>query len=843
MNISIDGKLNKKNFSLETNAQSKKNSNVQSSSISSRFDKSIYSKGIHPELLKTYSGSFGYNIEKHLTQGVSFLNKDGKLEASVKMFTFKDVQKVEIQIVKAAAKIEDVLLTNYRNIIPEDKSRELNIIELENKGGGQFEKIAIITTDLAPGDRYRFKITRQNGKESFITDLYAKQLLNPFENDSKLSNNAKIEMKKNSLIQWPVAYDDNTYKPSQSHLDWVAGKNPNKVSVSNSKLTNTNALRIIQVHLGTFTEEGNFESAIKKLDAIKEMGFNAIEIMPHGYFHEVNWGYDPNFPFASQYGGNDAFKKFCDEAHQKELNIIVDLVNNHYSMDNPEILREAGPYEHPDPNMALEFGPRLNYTQEGKEGVRDWRINEALHWLNSGADSIRFDLTDYTGSDGFLTQLNHEIKHHFPDAPTFAEDNREEITNSLPKKVISNDPNIHNEQTKKLQNDEYGFNNKGFTHRWHFNYSPHAINSTVLHPFDRQMDNLHHQILNAQHQLKAIFTHDEIGKQEADGNDIAVKIIINKLFGQDVMPNNGEDRGKIEYYWKISRAIRELTNINETGGQWPCEEKQFAKEITKSGDDPNDFNGEKYGVSDYEKGGFGLHKYISKAEFTDALNSAKTLNKALMGFLFSQPGPKMIFQSFDKPDKRFAFFRKMTEYFYKTFNKNTDSRLSQERDWETIRKGHRLDADEIINEAKLSKIGVIGNYTEDALKDQANMRKLIKRLNKIGSENPALQNGAIKNVITHYDSALTAVHSQKGNNEIFAITHFGDDKNYPNYNIYFPPGKWEEIVNTNAEEFGGSGEFLNTTSIDATKEQNKMISVPKSSTMIFKKIKDETAKK
>lgn len=822
MNITIDRTVQKSSLK-NVNLRKEKKQNVENA------HKQEVQEKINPELIKAYNVSFGHKLPKHLNCGISFNYNTAEkpISGNANLFTFKDVEKAELQVVRAIDNVKDVLLANFKNIIPKEK---LTTIPLLKKGENTFERTNISTEKLSPKDRYRFKLTFKDGKEEFISDLNAKEFTDPFDKKSKLSPQARAEMKKNSLIQWPIAYDSKAYKPSQSHKDWVNGLNPKRITTENS-----NSLNTIQVHIGTFSKEGNFDGLIKKLDKIKKQNFNSIEIMPHGFFHDKNWGYDPSFPLASKYGGMDEFKRFVDEAHKKEMNVIIDVVNNHYSMDNPEILKKAGPFEHPDPNMGLEFGPRLNYTQEGKEGVRDWRINEVLQYADMGVDGIRFDLTEFTGSDGFLTELSHEVNHHYPNVVLIAEDARGKITNPLPSEIkgITN-PDEHQKIKQKLQNDEYGYENIGFNHRWHFGWA-HAIEHTALNPYDRQLENLKNQTWNAQHQTKALFTHDEIGKQEADGNDFVVKEIISKLFGADAGNLGwGTPRGKQENYWKLSRTTRKLTNIYETGEKWPSKEKQLAKEITLSGDDPNDFNGKKYGFSDYEKGGFGLERYISKEEFKNVYDESKKTNKAMMGFLYGQPGPKMVFQSYNEPSKRFAFQRKQTDHFYETFNRHES--LAKGVDWEAPRKGHRLDCDEIINEAQMDTPMA---YTKEAVKYQSEMQELVSQLNKISQANPAIQGGEIQNVITHEGSSLIAVHSKKDNNEIFAITNFGEANNYDkNYGIDFPKGKWEEIINTNDKKFGGDGKCLNKNKINASEKHAQTISIPKASTVIFKKISD-----
>src|SRR5215472_15270262 len=57
-------------------------------------------------------------------------------------------------------------------------------------------------------------------------------------------------------------------------------------------------LILYELHIGTFTERGTFESAIDKLEHLVDLGVNAIELMPVIQFPgERNWGYDGVYPF------------------------------------------------------------------------------------------------------------------------------------------------------------------------------------------------------------------------------------------------------------------------------------------------------------------------------------------------------------------------------------------------------------------------------------------------------------------------------------------------------------------------------------------------------------------
>lgn len=72
-----------------------------------------------------------------------------------------------------------------------------------------------------------------------------------------------------------------------------------------------------ELHLGTFTQEGTFRSAIPHLRRLAEIGFTAIELMPLAEFPgERGWGYDGVYQYAPHhaYGSPDDFKALVDAA-------------------------------------------------------------------------------------------------------------------------------------------------------------------------------------------------------------------------------------------------------------------------------------------------------------------------------------------------------------------------------------------------------------------------------------------------------------------------------------------------------------------------------------------------
>ena len=89
---------------------------------------------------------------------------------------------------------------------------------------------------------------------------------------------------------------------------------------------------IYELHVGTFSSDGNFDGVISRLDYLKSLGINAIELMPVVQFPgNRNWGYDGVYPFAvhADYGGAIGLKRLVDEAHRRGIAVILDVVYNH----------------------------------------------------------------------------------------------------------------------------------------------------------------------------------------------------------------------------------------------------------------------------------------------------------------------------------------------------------------------------------------------------------------------------------------------------------------------------------------------------------------------------------
>ena len=106
------------------------------------------------------------------------------------------------------------------------------------------------------------------------------------------------------------------------------------------------AFVIYELHVGTFTPEGTFDSVVPQLDELCDLGVTAIELMPVAQFPGWrNWGYDGVFPYAVQdsYGGPDGLRRLVGECHTRGLAVVLDVMYNHVGPEGNH-LGNFGPY-------------------------------------------------------------------------------------------------------------------------------------------------------------------------------------------------------------------------------------------------------------------------------------------------------------------------------------------------------------------------------------------------------------------------------------------------------------------------------------------------------------------
>ncbi len=213
-----------------------------------------------------------------------------------------------------------------------------------------------------------------------------------------------------------------------------------------------NELVIYEMHIGTFAREkadapGTFASATKRLPYLKNLGVNAIELLPVAEFAGgISWGYNPAhlFTVESDYGGSKAFKQFVKDAHAQGIAVILDVVYNHLGPSDLDLWQfdgwqendKGGIFFYNDERAKTPWGDtRPDY---GREEVRQYLRDNAIMWIDEfHVDALRFDsvinIRNAQGKnddpandlpDGWtlLQWINSEVKAHKPMAFTIGED-------------------------------------------------------------------------------------------------------------------------------------------------------------------------------------------------------------------------------------------------------------------------------------------------------------------------------------------------------------------------------------------------------------------------------------
>ncbi len=170
---------------------------------------------------------------------------------------------------------------------------------------------------------------------------------------------------------------------------------------------------IYELHVGTFSPEGTFDGAARRLHHLVELGVDAVEVMPVAEFSgERGWGYDGVDLYAPHhvYGGPEGFKRFVDACHAARLAVVLDVVYNHLGPVG-NFLPAFGPY-FSDRHHTF-WGSAPNFDGPGSAGVRRFVVDNALMWMRDyHVDGFRLDAVDTIADDSpvhILLQLADEV--------------------------------------------------------------------------------------------------------------------------------------------------------------------------------------------------------------------------------------------------------------------------------------------------------------------------------------------------------------------------------------------------------------------------------------------------
>lgn len=148
---------------------------------------------------------------------------------------------------------------------------------------------------------------------------------------------------------------------------------------------------------------GTVRAAIDKIPYLKDLGVNAIELLPITEFNgNISWGYNPNFYFATDkaYGTPNDYKEFIDKCHEAGMAVILDVVFNQSDWQHPWYqMYEVGsnPFYNATAPHAYSV---LNDWNQGFPLVQKQWEDVLTYWLTEyNFDGFRFDLVKGLGNN------------------------------------------------------------------------------------------------------------------------------------------------------------------------------------------------------------------------------------------------------------------------------------------------------------------------------------------------------------------------------------------------------------------------------------------------------------
>ncbi len=172
---------------------------------------------------------------------------------------------------------------------------------------------------------------------------------------------------------------------------------------------------------------GDLHGIIEKMDYLQALGIDAIWLSPHYPSPQYDCGYDiaDYTDIEPEYGTLEDFRTFLDQAHQRGIRVILDLVLNHTSDQHPWFLESRSSRDNPKRDWyiwrdGVDGGPPNNWTAAfddvawtfdpltgqwyyhfffAEQPDLNWRnpqVKQAMwdavrFWLDMGVDGFRLD--------------------------------------------------------------------------------------------------------------------------------------------------------------------------------------------------------------------------------------------------------------------------------------------------------------------------------------------------------------------------------------------------------------------------------------------------------------------
>ncbi|MFZ1632297.1 MAG: alpha-amylase family glycosyl hydrolase [Chitinophagales bacterium] len=226
----------------------------------------------------------------------------------------------------------------------------------------------------------------------WVADPLAEKVLDPW-NDSYIS-----EATYPGLIDYPTGKASgivSVFQTAQPEYTWAI---PEFTPPADEDLV------VYELLVRDFVAARNYQTLVDTLSYLKNLGINAIELMPVMEFEgNESWGYNPSFFIAldKYYGTREAFKIFVDSCHANGIAVILDIAMNHAFGQSPLVQMwwdgVAGtpaansPYFNQIPTHDYNVGYDFNHESNATRNMRNIIFQ---YWIQEyNVDGYRFDLS------------------------------------------------------------------------------------------------------------------------------------------------------------------------------------------------------------------------------------------------------------------------------------------------------------------------------------------------------------------------------------------------------------------------------------------------------------------
>lgn len=186
------------------------------------------------------------------------------------------------------------------------------------------------------------------------------------------------------------------------------GQTPYNWQVTNFIKPNKDKLVVYELLIRDFDANRNFQDVINRIQYFKDLGINAIQLMPIMEFEgNESWGYNTSFHMALDkfYGTPEKFKQLVDVCHQNGIAIILDIAFNHAFGRNPMVRMwmndpegdgwgppsSENPYFNTVARHSYSVGEDFNHASTL---TRNYVKQTIKHWITEyKIDGFRWDLT------------------------------------------------------------------------------------------------------------------------------------------------------------------------------------------------------------------------------------------------------------------------------------------------------------------------------------------------------------------------------------------------------------------------------------------------------------------